>query len=150
MPGPLATAVKMGPGVFILGGNTYFTDGSMEAGMNGDISKGRPATLSMAVALAITERAPVLKATIIEANATSLADAWDCTAASWGLPADKTPSSVAASIAAGGTTYSLTTGFVSEYGSVSFGDGETHAVGVTVEGYSPDGATAAGSIVTPV
>lgn len=148
MAGPTAAAVKMGPGVFILGGNTYYTDGGMEAGMIGDISKGRPSSLSLAVALAITERAPVLKATIVEANATSLADAWDCTAASWGLPADKTPSSVAASVACGGTTYSLTTGFVSEYGSVSIADGEMNGVAVAVEGYSSDGSTAAGSIVT--
>lgn len=147
MAGPTAGSIKMGPGVFILGGNTYYTDGSIEAGMNGDISKGRPSTLSLAVAVAITERSPFLKATLVEANATSLADAWGCTAASWGLPADKTPATVAASAACGGTTYSLTTGFVSEYGSVTISDGEMVGVGVTVEGFSSGGVTAAGSIV---
>jgi hypothetical protein len=149
MAGPLAASIKMGPGVFTLGANTYYTDGSIEAGMNADISKGRPSTLSLAVALAITERAPFIKATIIEANATSAADFWDCTAASWGLPADKTPTSVACTAAVGGTTYTLTTGYVSEYGSVSMADGEMVGVAVGVEGFSSDGSTAAGSIVTP-
>lgn len=150
MAGPLAAAIKMGPGVYTLGANTYYTDGSIEAGMNADISKGRPSSLSLAVALAITERSPFIKATIVEPNATSAADFWDCTAATWGLPADKTPTSVASTAVCGGTTYTITTGFVSEYGSVTMSDGEMQGVGVTVEGYSSDGATAAGSIVTPI
>ena len=143
-----AANIKMGPGVFTLGATSYFTDGSCEAGMNADISKGRPSELSLACALAFTERAPFIKGTIVEVNATSAADFWDCTAASWGLPTDKTPSSVAASLVCGGTTYTLTTGFVSEYGSVSVGDGEMVNVSVGVEGYSPSGSSAAGSIVT--
>lgn len=143
-----ATAVKMGPGVFTLAGTAYFTDGATEAGMNADISKGRPSELSLACALAITERAPYLKGTIIEVNATSLASAWDCTAASWGSPSDKTPSSIAASLVCGGTTYTLTTGFISEYGSASIGDGEMVNVAVGVEGFSANGTAAAGSIAT--
>ena len=144
----------MGPFTTItIGGTSYYTKGAVACGIEGDVTFGTVNQHPVPFAAKYGTMQPYLKATLAEIVDTSLAIAWDVTAAA-GLadltPTDKDPSSVAVSAAGDAGTFSITAGVSTDFGEISAGDGDNVTVDVTYKGIDPDLSGGTGTWANPV
>jgi len=142
------TGTRYGMPTVTIGGTTFYTTGSAEVGVEGSTEFGRVAELSAPHTGVFVQRQPFVTATVAEVNQAALTALWDGTVVTaWCDPTDKTPTSTACAIASGATTYTLTAGYITSHGSVSFGESDLAAVTVTYSGIDPNGTGGCGTIV---
>ena len=139
-------STRFGVATATIGALACYTTGSCECGIEGSTEFGRVAELSVPNACVFSARQPFITVACAEIAQASMVILWDITAAKFCDPADKTPTDTAVTLVHGATTYTLTTGVITSYGSISFGETETAGVSVTYTGYDADGTGGCGSV----
>jgi len=139
-------STRFGVATATIGSLTCFTTGSCECGIEGSTEFGRVAELAVPNAVVFSSRQPFITVACAEVSGAALSDLWDIDITKFCDPTDKTPTDTTCTLVHGATTYTITAGVVTSYGSVSFGETETAGVSVTYTGYDPNGAGGCGTV----